>query len=607
MQVTLTRNDESVHKEYPIKVDRYVIGRDHSCNLRIDHGRISRNHCRILLSGDRVLVEALYSAAGTAVNQTVLDPNRPPVEVHDGDHLWVGPEHFQFRIDMDAPGHVMTSAPEREALFDNVAIANPLLTPGQPANPLLKNTTTRPYRSPLPALVTQKRHETAEDTDDDATDLGTETYGVEDTEELGTLVVTEKDGVVLVRLLKKAIVTEADIRAISDPLRSLIDAGQNRITLHFGKVERLSSEVLGEVFQVHRRCKAQGGLLKICRVSPQVASVFALTNLQRHIEIFPDETQALKSVWPPPVQKIVASPPRPPTRDLEPARPPTTRVQLVVEVGRARGKTLDLNVPEFLIGRDKECHLRPNCNEVSRLHAAIEQREGRVFVRDLGSTAGTYLNGQILRDEDAEARHGDRLQIEALQFTISITRPTTPAPSSTAANPFGELYEDTAPADPNASTSLIPLPNLPPVEDSATGSTRKRDRGHQALTLRIVNGVKVLSIMTADLGNEDNISAVRAGLEAIPIDPGSERRILNLEHVSTISKGAVVMLLARAQQHQRAGATLRVCQIEPRIQTILDATQLPNMLDIYPTLQDALNAPWNALDVSPDPAEAGSV
>ena len=31
-------------------------------------------------------------------------------------------------------------------------------------------------------------------------------------------------------------------------------------------------------------------MLKICKVSPQVAGVFAMTNMQRHIEIFPDET-----------------------------------------------------------------------------------------------------------------------------------------------------------------------------------------------------------------------------------------------------------------------------------------------------------------------------
>ena len=59
--------------------------------------------------GNRVLVEALYSAAGTAVNQKILDPNRPPVEVHDGDHLWVGPEHFQFVIESDA--HARTRPP----------------------------------------------------------------------------------------------------------------------------------------------------------------------------------------------------------------------------------------------------------------------------------------------------------------------------------------------------------------------------------------------------------------------------------------------------------------------------------------------------------------
>ena len=37
----------------------------------------------------------------------------------------------------------------------------------------------------------------------------------------------------------------------------------------------MSSQVIGEVFQVYKRCKAKGGMLKICQVSPQVAGVFA--------------------------------------------------------------------------------------------------------------------------------------------------------------------------------------------------------------------------------------------------------------------------------------------------------------------------------------------
>src|SRR5262249_8657875 len=99
-------------------------------------------------------------------------------------------------------------------------------------------------------------------------------------------------------------------------------------------------------------------------------------------------------------------------------------VRLVVETGKAKGREVEIRVPKFLIGRDQHCQLRPNSNAISRLHTAIEQRDGRVFVRDLNSQMGTILNGRVLRNEVAEVFHGDRLQIELLQFVFAIESPT---------------------------------------------------------------------------------------------------------------------------------------------------------------------------------------
>src|SRR3954452_5832341 len=96
MSVKLVQAGDFVTREIPVDADDFLIGREYTCDLRLDHGRISRNHCRILKRGNRVLVEALYSTAGTAINNRVLDPSAPPTEVYDGDHLGVGPEHFQF-------------------------------------------------------------------------------------------------------------------------------------------------------------------------------------------------------------------------------------------------------------------------------------------------------------------------------------------------------------------------------------------------------------------------------------------------------------------------------------------------------------------------------
>ena len=184
--------------------------------------------------------------------------------------------------------------------------------------------------------------------------------------------------------------------------------------------------------------------------------------MQRHIEIFPDEQAARQSVWPlrravPPKPAPESTPPGVPKAVQIPAPPrPTRHVHLVVEVGRAKGSTVEIGVPRFLIGRDQQCQLRPNSNAISRLHTAIEQREGRVFVRDLGSHNGTIFNDRVLRDEEAEAFHGDRLQIEALQFTFAIETRSDSPQSPTILEELREQFGEPS-TDSSADTTIMSL------------------------------------------------------------------------------------------------------------------------------------------------------
>ena len=66
---------------------------------------------------------------------------------------------------------------------------------------------------------------------------------------------------------------------------------------------------------------------------------------------------------------------------------------------------------EITIGRAAGCAVTlPNDTFVSQLHARVFHRETEYFVEDLGSTNGTFLNGQKVGAPVA-LRVGDRLQI----------------------------------------------------------------------------------------------------------------------------------------------------------------------------------------------------
>lgn len=89
--------------------------------------------------------------------------------------------------------------------------------------------------------------------------------------------------------------------------------------------------------------------------------------------------------------------------------------------------TIAIKPLPFTIGRRESCHLRLSSSQVSRLHAEIYQREDALWLREFGSTNGTFLNRQRLID-DAALREGDILHFGPFEFRVARERPATPVP-----------------------------------------------------------------------------------------------------------------------------------------------------------------------------------
>jgi pSer/pThr/pTyr-binding forkhead associated (FHA) protein len=83
---------------------------------------------------------------------------------------------------------------------------------------------------------------------------------------------------------------------------------------------------------------------------------------------------------------------------------------VVLEPASQKGTMFDLG-SELTVGRAAGCHMSlPEDTFVSQLHARVFDREGQIYVEDLGSTNGTYLNGRRLT-APTPMRTGDNLQI----------------------------------------------------------------------------------------------------------------------------------------------------------------------------------------------------
>jgi pSer/pThr/pTyr-binding forkhead associated (FHA) protein len=103
-------------------------------------------------------------------------------------------------------------------------------------------------------------------------------------------------------------------------------------------------------------------------------------------------------------------------------------VKLVVVEGKHKNRVIPLPETIFLIGRDRQCHIRPHCQLVSQLHCAIAAWAGKVRVRDLQSRNGTFINGKPIHGE-VVVKDGDQLQIGSLIFTFSIKEDGVPVPA----------------------------------------------------------------------------------------------------------------------------------------------------------------------------------
>ncbi|KFA92855.1 GGDEF domain-containing protein [Archangium violaceum] len=78
--------------------------------------------------------------------------------------------------------------------------------------------------------------------------------------------------------------------------------------------------------------------------------------------------------------------------------------------GPELGKKYALQETEFTIGREEGNHIVVDLDNVSRRHAMIIRKQGRMLVKDLGSTNGTYLNDQEVTQETV-LRSGDLIKV----------------------------------------------------------------------------------------------------------------------------------------------------------------------------------------------------
>ena len=103
----------------------------------------------------------------------------------------------------------------------------------------------------------------------------------------------------------------------------------------------------------------------------------------------------------------------------------------------------------------------------------------------------------------------------------------------------------------------------------------------------------VVSLLSTDLNDEATVSPVRYELRSLlDRDQVAGRMVIDMGNTRYLSSRAVGVLLAHYQGLERIGSAMRVCGVSPEIKPVLDQMRLSMLIDIYPTVEEAVLDPW---------------
>jgi pSer/pThr/pTyr-binding forkhead associated (FHA) protein len=128
-------------RHIPVTTPTFLIGRAKHCHLRPVRPDVGREHCALVLRGDRVFLRDCGSTNGTILNSRVLVQGE--VQVIDGDVFEVGPLHFRVAVssghldDCLVENDLYTGQPgeEEPSLDSTIQVSSPQLPKQAPPTP----------------------------------------------------------------------------------------------------------------------------------------------------------------------------------------------------------------------------------------------------------------------------------------------------------------------------------------------------------------------------------------------------------------------------------------------------------------------------------------
>jgi pSer/pThr/pTyr-binding forkhead associated (FHA) protein len=148
---------------------------------------------------------------------------------------------------------------------------------------------------------------------------------------------------------------------------------------------------------------------------------------------------------------------------------------LVVVRGRSKAAAHKLGAGTTVAGRQEGCQLQIKSSQVSRRHCELFEKKGLLLVKDLGSSNGTFVNGERI-DGQRVLEPGDELTIGNVVFRVE--RSDVPGEARKSAetavvegvplsNGDESSAEEVIPLDDEATVHITPAPKAPAATAAA--------------------------------------------------------------------------------------------------------------------------------------------
>lgn len=92
---------------------------------------------------------------------------------------------------------------------------------------------------------------------------------------------------------------------------------------------------------------------------------------------------------------------------------------VVLAPGAYGGRRFELSGGYMVVGREPACDIRFDDPHVSRTHAALQRHGSAMYVQDLGSSGGTFVNGDQVTSQ--ELRPGDVIRFATVEARFEVT------------------------------------------------------------------------------------------------------------------------------------------------------------------------------------------